>query len=406
MKNNFISVIKFNYIQGLKSKWFIALLMTGIFVIGIGVNYEKIIDAFMKTEASLINVVDLTEERFFENQFDTTNFNIPDKVEYKLVDESSVNGIKQSIADGTVNVGALVVFTNDSPYATIYYGDEIDNTVLKTYVVNDVHQLSQLYNAKKLNLSESDIQSLFVEKSMLVEYIAKASSAAGYALLLIFLFVLYILIMLYGGILANAVVEEKSGRIIENLLCYCKPLALMFGKIAGYFLLAVTHIVIWILSALILLRIFPIGTSASEFVGEILSIKTVILFVFSLLSGFLMYASAYVAFASHADNSQDSSQLMLPMTIVLMISFFVGIFSLRHINSGLADALSYCPFLAPIVYFGDAIYNGTSVMNMIVHFGVQAIEVLLIAIIASNYYKNGVFKYGSNGIRFFLKKKR
>ena len=405
MKNNFISVIKFNYIQGLKSKWFLALLITGILVIGIGVNYQEIIDVFMETEASLINVVDLTEEKFFETQFSTTDLDVSGKVEYKLVDESSINDIKQSIADGNGDAGALIVFTPDSPYATIYYGDKIDNVVLETYVVTNTHQFSQLYNAIKLNLSENDIQALLFEESMSVEYIAKDSAATGYALLLIFLFVLYILIMLYGGILANAVVEEKSGRIIENLLCYCKPFSLMFGKIAGYFLLAVTHIVIWVLSALVLLKVFPIEASTSELVAEILSAKTVILFIFSLLGGFLMYASAYVAFASYADNSQDSSQLMMPMTIVLMMSFFVAMFSLRHMDSGLAVALSYCPFLSPIVYFGEAIYRNTSVIDMVLHFGVQAIEVLLIALIASRYYRKGVFKYGSNGLKLLIKKK-
>ena len=59
-------------------------------------------------------------------------------------------------------------------------------------------------------------------------------------------FVLFLLIMVYGSNIANSIVEEKSGRIIETLLCYVKPLELLVGKVTGYLLGIVVQMVVWI----------------------------------------------------------------------------------------------------------------------------------------------------------------
>jgi ABC-2 type transport system permease protein len=58
--------------------------------------------------------------------------------------------------------------------------------------------------------------------------------------LLIFLF-----IMIYGGMVMRSVIEEKTSRVIEVIISSVKPVQLMMGKIVGTSLVAVTQVVIW-----------------------------------------------------------------------------------------------------------------------------------------------------------------
>ena len=77
--------------------------------------------------------------------------------------------------------------------------------------------------------------------------------------------IIYMFIVIFGGMVMSSVIEEKSSRVVEVLVSSVKATELMFGKIIGIALVAITQFLLWVvLTAAIMncrldCRSFPAG---------------------------------------------------------------------------------------------------------------------------------------------------
>lgn len=218
-------------------------------------------------------------------------------------------------------------------------------------------------------------------------------------------FILFILILMYGSNIANSIVEEKSGRIIETLLCYVKPLELLSGKILGYVLGICVQISVWVGYYFVLATTIEMPDNGIFNVLSNLGEKAIILMTASIILGFIMYAFAFAALASFADNAQDSTQLMMPVGIVILGAYFVSLASLNGVDGIVMDILSYAPFFSSIVIFVTSDLVNLTLKELLIAVGIQAIEAVVIAIICSNIYRRGVISYGLKKLSFSRTKK-
>jgi ABC-2 type transport system permease protein len=84
-------------------------------------------------------------------------------------------------------------------------------------------------------------------------------------------------------------------------------------------------------------------------IGNINLARIGIAFLFFFVFGYLLYASLFAAIGSAVENEGDSSQLQLPVTIPLMIGFFVALYAFKAPESSLVFWFSMIPFTSPIV---------------------------------------------------------
>lgn len=260
---------------------------------------------------------------------------------------------------------------------------------------------------------------------------------------------LYMFIALFSGMVMSSVIEEKSSRVVEVLVSSVKATELMFGKILGVALVALTQFVLWILLTGVILGIaggivgkdkimgmmqddattemmqqmaateglhpgdisleqaLPAASdttavAAGEPSGMGVIMSTLgninlgqILFAFLVyfIFGYLLYASLFAAIGSAGENEGDTSQLQIPVTIPLLLGFFIAIYAFKAPDSQLVFWGSMIPFTSPIVMLAR------------IPFGVPGWElalsmVLLVATFAvcawasAKIYKVGILMYG------------
>ncbi len=223
---------------------------------------------------------------------------------------------------------------------------------------------------------------------------------ATFLLQIVIVLVLFLLIMVYGSNIANSVVEEKSGRIIETLLCYVKPLDLLVGKVTGYILGIVVQIAIWggyyaVLDMVMELPENPVFVTLGE-----LPVQVYVLLLTSIVLGFMMYAFAFAALSSYADNAQDSTQLMFPVAMVVMLAYFLSISIMSGFGGAWAEVLAMAPFFSPIVSFVTTDLIKLTWSEVAINAGVQLVEVVIVALICAKVYRRGVVSYGLKKISF------
>jgi ABC-2 type transport system permease protein len=234
-------------------------------------------------------------------------------------------------------------------------------------------------------------------------------------------YLIMMFIIIYGNMVMRSVIEEKTNRIVEIIISSVKPFQLMMGKIIGTSLAGLLQFIIWAIIGLSLMfaasaffgvnvgptaRVSPelMDAAQQEFSGTAqLYIKEIwnlpiasilISFIVYFIGGYFLYSSFYAAIGAAVDNQTDSQQFLLPIIMPLMLSVYIGFFTVINDPHGtIAVVFSMIPLTSPIV------------MLMRIPFGVPWWQILIsvsllfatffgVVWFAAKIYRVGILMYG------------
>lgn len=227
---------------------------------------------------------------------------------------------------------------------------------------------------------------------------------------------IYMFILMYGGMVMQAVQEEKKSRVVEVMVSSVKPVDLLIGKIVGVGLVGITQLVIWTVLTLVLFLgvSFVYNTpeqaqlmaqagsmgmgdiDVNNIMESIVSlnwVEIIIYFFVFFIGGYILYASLFAAIAAAVDSEEDTNQFMMPITILIVFAFFAGIYSIDNPDGPLAFWTSLFPFTAPIVMmvripFGIPFWQ--LLLSLVLLYG----TFILVSIAAAKIYRVGILMYG------------
>lgn len=361
-----------------------------------------------------------------------------DVLEYIDVTDQVLDSVKIHLADlgydGVLGISEIneeksvsADFTSVKPVgmSTTEMMDSRINKAVEAYRIS-TYEIEGLEQIMKDVKSDVRVRSYTVDESG-KEKVSDASVNSILSMvlgLLIFLF-----ITMFGGMVMSAVIEEKASRVIEVLISSVKATELMFGKIIGIALVALTQFLLWILLTGVIVGaamgiILPkmsaevnpvellnsttpglgadtlsLTTGNAEIDSVIatvqgLNIGSILLyfFVFFVL-GYLLYASLYAAIGSAVENEGDTQQLQLPVTIPLMLAYFIALYAFNAPDSSIAVWGSMIPFTSPIVMLARIPF-GVPAWQIILSIALLALTTFGCAWLSAKIYKVGVLMFG------------
>lgn len=332
------------------------------------------------------------------------------------------------------NLAAIVIIPAriDSLHQITVYSDKTINASLKMALGS---QLSDtLTRAHVESYGVPGLQKMIDESSVEVDVKSvkwgedgsetESSSEIAMGIGFVLSFLIYMFVLMYGAMIMNGVIEEKTNRIVEVIVSSCKPFQLMMGKIIGVALVGLTQLAIWIVVMIILsivaggflgLSMTDTLTGANagsqaiqasleasgnadmtQIVQAILSVNyTAILisFVFYFIGGYLLYAALFAAFGSAVDQANDASQFTTPVIIIMIIALYAGMACIENPNGPMALWCSMIPFTSPIVMMVRLPYDvplWQLALSILLLFATAALMVW----IASRIYRTGILLYG------------
>ncbi len=142
----------------------------------------------------------------------------------------------------------------------------------------------------------------------------------------------------YGVWVATGVIEEKASRVVEILLSAIRPRQLLAGKIAGIGLLGIVQ--------LAFIAKFAIGLALAmgtlRLPGTAIGVAAVVLAWFVM--GFAFYAGLFAVSGSLVSRTEELQNAMVPINLIIFVSFFISIGALESPDSTLSVAASILPF--------------------------------------------------------------
>ena len=118
-----------------------------------------------------------------------------------------------------------------------------------------------------------------------------------------------------------------------------------------------------------------------------------IAFLFFFVFGYLLYASMFAAIGSAVENEGDSSQLQLPVTIPLLLGFFVALYAFKAPDSQLVFWFSMIPFTSPIVMLARIPF-GVATWELVLSIVLLVATFVACAWASAKIYKVGILMYG------------
>lgn len=393
----FKTVFKYTYLLNIKSTSFKIVTIIGMILIGLSMNFNYIKEKAGGNSKEEIAVCDydgvfaLTEESLNDLGFDNCDFKIEDK--------SQLDNIKEEIKAGNSDYKYLItMYYNDNEEIEVFSKNNSSLNLIK----NITATLKSLYTSNRFSQSDLDTNLLNnVLADVPVNIIELDVQNIGNILIAyISIFALYVVIMYYGAIVTNSVVEEKNNRIMETLITISKPIELFFGKVLGVCAVTLTQLSIFIgTGAGFMYFNEDIKSMIDEFNIDF-KVEYIILFIVFIVLAYLLYAFIFAALGSLVSSTEDSTQAVMPLMIIVMAIMFAGIISLTNIESTFAVICSYIPFSSPIFMFARAVLTDISLIKVIISIVILIISTLFVGVFSSRVYKKGVLHYGKKASYF------
>ncbi len=154
---------------------------------------------------------------------------------------------------------------------------------------------------------------------------------------------LYISLGLYGGMVAQGVVEEKATRIMEILLATVPPSRLLAGKVMGIGVVALLQL--GIVAAATLASVAATNVITTPALG----VAAVLGYLAWFVLGFMLYATGYATLAALVSRPEEVQSAVAPVAVFQIGSYLLAYLALANPTSLVVVAASLVPPFAPIL---------------------------------------------------------
>ena len=215
----------------------------------------------------------------------------------------------------------------------------------------------------------------------------------------VMVFVLYMVIMMFGQKVAMSVVTEKTSRAMEVLITSASPVALMFGKILASSVAGIFQITAIFGSAFISYNINKSYFETNAVINTLFNFPASLvgyLLIFFLL-GFLIYSFLFGAMASTVSKIEDLSSVVMLIQIIFVAGFVVSTNAMTSgdVNSDLMKGLSLFPLTSPMAMFTRIAMSEVPGLEILLSVALLILATILIGYIAAKIYRVGVLMYGT-----------
>lgn len=395
----FGKILKFELKGYLRNKLFVGLTLFLVVAIAV-ITFLPNLTALLKEDeafsdeaelpAMLIYAEDATLADAVQQYFETAFANYRVKIA-----EGDLESVKSQVAEGEVECA----FVMNSGVSYTYYVNNLSmydaNAEMANALLQEVYRVQAMMQGGLTAEQAGQIMSAQIESN--TEVLGK-NQMDNFLYSYIMVIALYMVLVLYGQMVATNVAAEKSSRAMELLVTSAKPASMMFGKVLASCLAGLSQLTLVFGSAILFYNMNRENLS-NPLISSIFDIP-VELFAYMILFfalGFLIYAFMFGAVGSTVSKLEDINTAVMPISYLFIAAFMVVMFSMSsgNVDNMLMKVCSFIPFTSPMAMFTRI------AMSTVPWYEISASVLILvgsgvgIGILAARIYRVGVLLYGN-----------
>ena len=398
----FGKILKFELKNYAKNKAFVGITIF-LMVLIAGVMFFPRITSLIKTDdVSEDNVTDLpimlikADDPMQEDMVRETFAASFNDYDVQTTDEE-ISVIKDKITSGDIE--CAFVMNGDTSFT--YYVDNLSmydmNPDIATSVLQQIYQMNAMMGGGMSAEDAAGVMSIQIDAQ--VESLGK-DQMQNFFYTYIMIFALYMVILLYGQMVAMSVATEKSSRAMELLITSAKPINMMFGKVLASCIAGLVQLIAIFGSALVFYNVNKSYWGDNEIIDSSFNIPPELfayMLVFFLL-GFLIYAFLYGAISSTVSKLEDINTAVQPVTFLFIFGFMVVMISMSsgNVDNVLMQICSYIPFTSPMAMFTRIAMSTVAWYEIAISIGILIASTFGIGVLSAKIYRVGVLMYGTS----------
>jgi len=418
MKKMF-AVFKREYIQAVRKKMFIVMtflmpaLMIGLFMVpslimerGLGTKHVVVLDGTGHLK-SAFTAPEKKEEA--EIGFSKKGRDLPQQMQIDYVDAQGkdTDATAKSYTDrlGGKNGfdGVFVVPANalTAEDATLkYYSRSATDFMTQGRLSSRVNDAVQQYRLSKRGIDPSEVEKLMKDLKVDAVQLSKAGEqkkggVANFFIGFILIALLFVPSFVYGLEIMRGIIQEKTDRVVEVLVSSMSAKQLLVGKILGVAAVGLTQVGVWLLMAGLA---GAFGGAVLAVAGEnflqMLRVSTFVYFVIFFILGYLTYVCVYAIGGAVCNSEKEAQQLIMPITMTMMLPWFLMAPIMTNPDSNLAVGFSLAPVFGPLTMYARTLVAEPPMWHIALSILVSIATISVMFWVTAKIFRVGILSYG------------
>lgn len=396
---NVWAVIRREYLQRVRSKWFIIGTVGGPILMAALIFIPAYFAARGEMNERNLTVVDRTGVLYqgLSERLEEGGYTVRRQEWYEGVVDTLVRQVMDDEIGGFLVLDSVTLREGRAQLHVSSRPSSIRRLTLRQAVVS---------SALEVQLAEAGVDAAAMLEGGTLDIEVLGSSPRDnepqYVAAAVGAFFLYMVILLYSVAVMRATLEEKTNRVVEVIISSMKPFHLMLGKILGVGAVGLTQMAVWVLSAAVLgSTAVPMLLASRPELAELRTIQsalpglgTLALFLGFFIFGFFMFSGMYAAVGAMVSSDEEAQQAQFPVTMMVIIPMMFITPVLENPDGGLAVGLSLFPLFSPVLMWIRVASGTAPLWQAVLSFLLMGLSVLAIAWLAGRIYKVGILMTG------------
>lgn len=359
--------------------------ITGVAVEGVAEEEQTAEESSDTEEAEIFYLIDtagITEMTILDSFFPEAEWVITED------EKALINAVENQEADA----GFIVKSSSEYDYVvynmgmTDYNSQMFDEAMKIFYRMNycEVHQLDF-----------AEISGMYETPITVNEQVLNKDTGMNYWYCYILVIIVFMLIIMYGQMIAVSVTTEKSNRAIEVLVTSTTPNSLLFGKVIAGAIGGLFQ------AGLVLGAILTSYQVNREYWGGMLDmffnipVEVILTFAVFGMGGYLFYAFLYGAMGALVSKTEDVSKSSSGLMTVIMVVYFFSLFQLTNVDGPVIKVLSFLPFSSYSTMFARIAMGTVAPWEVVVSAIILIASIFGAGVLGAKLYRMGTLRYGN-----------
>lgn len=312
---------------------------------------------------------------------------------YQYVEEPE---IKEAVETEKIKAGFVIRSLDEMDYYVLNKGMmDMESEMMKLALVT----AGQMDYCEKHNISYEEWSSISNKEITVNEEILGKDTESNFWYCYAFEILVFMMIVLYGQMIAVSVTTEKSNRSIEVLVTSTTPTSLLFGKVIAGAIASVMQVGIVLICLLGSYQLNREAWGGSLDMIFNIPAEVLVTFAFFGLGGFLFYAFLHGAMGALVSKTEDISKAISGLMIVIMVVYMLSLMQLSNVDGIIIKVLSFLPFSSYSAMFARIAMGSVSMVEVIISGVILVASIVGAGWLGAIIYRMGTLRYG-NPIKF------
>ena len=305
---------------------------------------------------------------------------------------SGENELVDKVKADEVSAGFVVNSLTDYDYYVYNQSMTDDNQLVFTQVMT---VLNQMVYCQKNGIDYASLTQAFNPQIDCHENIIGKDMGSNYWYCYGLVMIIFMIIIMYGSMVATSVTQEKSNRTMEVLVTSVDTNLLFFAKVLAGAVAALIQSAVMLGTVLISYKINQ--DKWGGMLNMILDIPANVLVVFALfgIGGFLFYTFIYGAMGALVSKTEDINKSAGGVQMVIMIVYFITLASLTDVDGIMIKVTSFLPVSSYSAMFARVAMGSVNTWEIVVSFIILVASIVVVGIIGAKIYRMGTLRYGN-----------